>query len=64
MKLSNSANTSLATPLRKYWLQPLITGFISLIKATAGEPTCLRQRPLSFPLSWLMESWLGLISSL
>jgi hypothetical protein len=29
-----------------------------------GEPTCLRQSPLSFRLICLMESGLGLINSL
>ena len=39
-------------------------GFISLISATVGEPTCLRQSPLSFRFICVMESGLGLINSL
>jgi hypothetical protein len=64
MKVSRSLNIREATPVRKYWLQPLISGFITLINATVGEPTCCRQRALSFRRICWMEPWLGLISSL
>ena len=46
------------------WLQPLISGFISLTSATVGEPTCLRQMALSFRFTSSMASGLGFISSL
>jgi hypothetical protein len=62
MKRSNSVKTSLATPVRQSWLQPLITGFSALIRATVGEPTWVRQRPLSFHFIGWIEAWLGLIS--
>jgi hypothetical protein len=45
MQLSRSVKTSDATPVQKYRLQPLISGFMALIRATVGEPTCVRQSP-------------------
>jgi hypothetical protein len=54
----------LATAVWKYWLQPLITGFMALIRATMGEPTCVRQRALSLRFTAVIASGLGLISSL
>lgn len=51
-------------PLRKSCLQPRISGFMALISATGGAPTCCRQRALRFRRRCWREPWLGLISSL
>jgi hypothetical protein len=64
MNVARGIKTHVATPLRTYGLQPLITGFIALLSATVGEPTCVRPRP--FRVCWIrwLESWLGVIRSL